>query len=120
MPVKPIPEPTPTPQISVAGVNRSRITGSFAISAWAQKRDDEDAPPQLLGVEPVLSRWHVAGCGNCQAHLQAGAHVPLEGWSKEDVDNVEIYALVHTRANPLGKLWDSRKLRITLPGEYEW
>jgi tyrosinase len=59
--------------VHVAGIDRSKIRGSFLISAYAEV----DGERQLLGHEAVLSRWHVAGCANCQNHLKASADFRL-------------------------------------------
>ena len=92
--------PKPSPVLSIRGINRGAISGSFAISAWAFTSNL--LPPQLIGTEPVLSRWLATGCANCQNHLDATAHIPLEGWSDEDAANTAFEARVHTRANPGG------------------
>jgi len=92
--------PTPSPVLSIRGINRGAISGSFAISAWAFTSNL--LPPRLIGTEPVLSRWLATGCANCQNHLDATAHIPLEGWSDEDATNTAFEARVHTRANPGG------------------
>lgn len=55
--------------LHVAGVDRSKIRGSFVISAYAEV----DGERRLLGHEAVLSRWHVEGCANCQTHLKTSA-----------------------------------------------
>ncbi len=55
--------------VSVTGINRARIRGSFLISAFANINGKQ----QHLGTEAILSRWHVEGCANCQTHLEATA-----------------------------------------------
>ncbi len=65
----PIPPPAPGPIVQVRGVNRGRIAGSFVIAAHAEI----DGEKHLIGYEAVLSRWHVAGCANCQLHLESKA-----------------------------------------------
>ena len=89
-----------TSHISVSGINRGAINGSFVISAWAFVGNN--APPVLVGVEPVLSRWHVAGCANCLTHIEAQAYVPLKGWDPDEVNNTSFQFLVHTRTAPRG------------------
>ena len=59
--------------LHVSGINRASIRGSFLIHAYAYI----DGKRQLLGTESVLSRWTVAGCANCQAHLQVRAFFRL-------------------------------------------
>lgn len=60
----------PQQVVSVRGINRTTIRGSFLISAFATV----DGTRHHLGTESVLSRWHVEGCMNCQTHLEARAH----------------------------------------------
>lgn len=92
------------PFLSSSGVNRGAIAGSFVISAWAV--DPETKREQLVGVEPVLSRWHVSGCSNCQNHLESRAHFQLTGWSIEDAEKATFVAKLHTR----GGTRDGRRL----------
>lgn len=91
----------PSPHLRVSGVNRASIGGSFAISTWAFKSNSE--PLQLVGLEPVLSRWHVSGCANCNNHLEVKAFVPLTGWSHEEAEQTSFEVMVHTRDNRQGK-----------------
>jgi len=57
----------------------------------------------LIGAEAVLSRWHVAGCANCQNHLAIQAHIPLpEAWTEDDVQKARVYVRLHTRDQPEG------------------
>lgn len=91
----PLPVPKAAPILATSGVNRGAIAGSFVLSAWAV---DAKGNEQLVGAEPVLSRWHVSGCSNCQNHLQARAHFSLTGWSKRDAEKTKFVARLHTRA----------------------
>lgn len=74
--------------VSVRGVNRAAIGGSFLISAFGNVGGER----RHLGSEAIFSRWHVEGCMNCQTHLEGRAHIPIH----EDVaavldpDSVEI------------------------------
>ncbi|RDA88732.1 hypothetical protein CP532_4059 [Ophiocordyceps camponoti-leonardi (nom. inval.)] len=90
----------PGPQLLISGINRGAISGSFSISAWAL--DDKGQPSQMVGIEPILSRWHVSGCANCQSHLEVRAHLPLEGWSNEKAEKTKFKILIHTRDHPEG------------------
>jgi tyrosinase len=74
--------------ITVRGINRASIRGSFLISAFATA----DGRRQHLGTEAILSRWHVEGCMNCQTHLEARAHFLLLGEAAKTLgaDAVEI------------------------------
>lgn len=62
-------------RVHVTGVSRGAIRGSFLISAFGTIGGRK----QHLGTEAVLSRWHVEGCMNCQAHLNASAVIPVRG-----------------------------------------
>ena len=104
------------PHISITGINRAAVSGSFIISAWAFKSNS--SPPQLIGTEPILSRRHVSGCANCQSHLEVRAHLPLEGWTSEEAEKTSFQVLLHTRASPggLGSLkGKAPNLRVVTP-----
>ncbi|HET9441802.1 MAG TPA: tyrosinase family protein [Acidimicrobiales bacterium] len=79
--------------ISVRGVNRAAISGSFLISAFA----DVDGVRQHIGTEAILSRWHVEGCMNCQTHLEARAHFPIHEHMVAALDPDSVRIEVHTR-----------------------
>ena len=80
--------------VHVAGIDRSKIRGSFLIATWAEL----DGKKQLIGLEPVLSRWQVSGCANCQTRLRVSADSPLPPTA--DVSSVAVE--VHTRDGLLG------------------
>ena len=80
--------------VHVAGIDRSKIRGSFLIATWA----DLEGKKQLIGLEPVLSRWQVAGCANCQTKLRVSADLLLPPTA--DPGSVEVE--VHTRDGLLG------------------
>jgi len=88
------------PHLRVSGINRTTIAGSFAVSVWVTRPDPEDN--QFVGIEPVLSRWHITGCANCNNHLEFMAHMPLMGWPPEDAENASFEVMVHTREGVLG------------------
>src|SRR5581483_5762663 len=58
-----------TRTVTVRGINRARIRGSFLIQVFAHIGGKK----RHVGSEGVLSRWHVEGCANCQTHLEARA-----------------------------------------------
>ncbi|HEX8646234.1 MAG TPA: tyrosinase family protein [Thermoleophilaceae bacterium] len=62
-----------TRSVHVEGLDRSKLRGSFVISAFAEV----DGEMQAVGHEAVLSRWQVEGCANCMSHLDAGADFAL-------------------------------------------
>ncbi|KAK4186211.1 hypothetical protein QBC35DRAFT_501904 [Podospora australis] len=94
-----LPHPA-APVLRVSGANRAAIRGSFVISTWA--RTEPGQPDRLVDVEPILSRWHVSGCANCQTHLDAGTHIALRGVTAESARETEFYAMLHTRDNMKG------------------
>jgi tyrosinase len=55
--------------VLVRGINRGALAAHYLISAFA----NVEGIRQHLGTEAVHSRWHVEGCANCQAHLEARA-----------------------------------------------
>ena len=103
-PNTPIP-PFPTgPVVQVSGINRGAIAGSFVIAAHAEIAGET----QLIGYEAVLSRWHVAGCANCQLHLESMAAFPVPQHlhallaQASPRDETTITASVHTRGGLQG------------------
>jgi tyrosinase len=89
----------PTRMVTVRGLNRARIRGSFLISVFAHV----DGKKQHVGTEGVLSRWHVEGCANCQTHLEARASIGLHGALAQQADKTQFEAEVHTRDGVLGQ-----------------
>ena len=86
------------PRVHVSGINRTSISGSFLITAFAEI-DGERTP---IGSEAVLSRWHVDGCANCQTHLLAGATFPLHGLPAGQAGGGAIEVEVRTHGGLLG------------------
>jgi tyrosinase len=80
--------------VHVAGIDRSKIRGSFLIATWAEL----EGKKQLIGIEPVLSRWQVTGCANCQTKLRVSADLTLP--TAADPGSVAVE--VHTRDGLLG------------------
>jgi tyrosinase len=89
----------PSRIISVRGINRAGIRGSFLISAFAEM----DGKLQHVGTESVLSRWHVEGCANCQTHLEARAAIPLRGAQLASLDKPKVQVEVRTRHGRVGE-----------------
>ena len=81
--------------LHVGGVDRAKLEGSFLIAAFA----DVDGERRLIGVEPVLSRWHVEGCANCQTHLNASADFRISTETAE-ANGVEVE--IHSRTGVIG------------------
>jgi tyrosinase len=83
----------PVKALHVSGLDRSRIAGSFLISAYAEVDDQK----VYLGSEAVLSRWSVKGCINCQAHLETKAAIRLHGLEDAAPAKTVFSVEVHTR-----------------------
>ncbi len=81
--------------VHIGGIDRSKIRGSFLIATWA----DLDGEKQLIGLEPVLSRWQVLGCANCQTKLKISADLHLP----PTADPGSVAVEVHTRDGVLGQ-----------------
>jgi tyrosinase len=58
---------------------------------------------QHLGTEAVLSRWHVAGCANCQTHLEAKAFIGVPQLRAKAAEDGQIEVEVRTRDGLLGQ-----------------
>jgi len=71
-----------------------------------------DGKRHHFGTEPVLSRWHVAGCANCQTNLEAKAFIGLSRLPEEAIRAAHIEVEVHTRDGLLG---EHRVLAAALP-----
>jgi tyrosinase len=89
----------PSRMVTVRGINRARIRGSFLIEVFAHI----DGKKRHVGSEGVLSRWHVEGCANCQTHLEARASIPLRGALAERADSLQFEVEVRTRDGLLGQ-----------------
>jgi tyrosinase len=89
-----------TKTVSVRGIDRGTIRGSFLISAFANL----DGRRQHVGTEAVLSRWHVDGCANCQTHIEARAAISLHtlGAAAATVGKDQIEVEIRTRDGRLG------------------
>jgi hypothetical protein len=83
------------PTLRIPNINRGNIAGSLFISTWANN--------ELVDVEPVLSRWHVQGCENCQTHLNMRTFVPLYGWTNEEAKKAKFKVQLHTRDHMQGE-----------------
>jgi tyrosinase len=52
--------------VHISDISRADRAGSFVIRTFARKPSGEEVE---IGRDAVLSRWSVAGCRNCQGHL---------------------------------------------------
>ena len=81
--------------LHVAGLERAKIRGSFLIAVYAEI----DGEKRLIGHEAVLSHRHIAGCANCQGHLQVSADFRVPD---KHVANGALRIEVRTHEGPLG------------------
>jgi tyrosinase len=86
--------------IRISGLSRGDAKGSFYLSAWASDPDTDD-DPKLVALVPVLSRWHVGGCANCNNHLNVTA-IASVGMSSREAQRRNFEVLVHTRGRKYG------------------
>ncbi|CDW85170.1 tyrosinase [Stylonychia lemnae] len=61
-------------RLEVRGINRAYIKGSFIIAQY----EIIDGEKQYVGAVPILSRWNVQMCENCQYHLDVQAYFEVE------------------------------------------
>lgn len=99
--------PSPANVIRVSGVNRLRHEGSFVVRTYVRKGDKE----YEVGMDPVLSRWKVQGCLNCQNHLEVKSYVPIHqefldalGVDKLDDKGIVVEARVQTHGTSTQRL----------------
>lgn len=67
------PAAAPGRVITVSGVNRAPVRGSFLVSVFG----NVDGRKVHLGTEAVLSRWNVRYCANCQTHLDVTTYIEV-------------------------------------------
>jgi tyrosinase len=65
------PAPATGKVVSVTGINRALVRGSFLVSVFGNVNGRQ----VHLGTEAVLSRWNVLYCANCQTHLDVNTFV---------------------------------------------
>ena len=59
----------------VHNISRTQYEGSFVVRLYARGYDGKEVE---VGREPILSRWNVKGCRNCQDHLDVDMYVPID------------------------------------------
>jgi len=89
-------KPATSPILSLGGLNRANMGGSFLIGVWGKQADGSRA---LLGTEAVLSRRHITGCANCQNHLEVSTHLALHGLEKDQAKRENIEVKVYSRSS---------------------
>ena len=72
------------------------------MTVWGDVNGD-GKKDKLIGLEPVLSRQHVDGCGNCQTYLGVKTFINMHAMA--DVENIDdrVEVRLHTRADPSGR-----------------
>ncbi|MFZ0230841.1 MAG: tyrosinase family protein [Mycobacterium sp.] len=89
------PEAAPGKIVSVSGINRAPVRGSFLVSVYGNVGKQQ----VHLGTEAVLSRWNVEYCANCQTHLDVTTYIevptsgtaPMAALSEEELADPTTY-----------------------------
>jgi tyrosinase len=84
-----------TKVVHVSGINRAPIKGSFIVAVYATIGGKK----YLLDINSVLSRWAVAGCANCQTHLDVKSASALHHLTERSVANATFDVEVITKAS---------------------
>ena len=58
------------------GIDRAQYTGSFVVRTYA--KGPGHAEEVEIGRDPILSRWNVKDCANCQSSLNVVSFTPLD------------------------------------------
>ncbi|PLB44561.1 Di-copper centre-containing protein [Aspergillus steynii IBT 23096] len=70
----------PNRLFAVSNINRADYEGSFVIRTYAttDHLESQDITVSVeVGREPILSRWNIENCANCQNHLDAVSFIPI-------------------------------------------
>lgn len=59
----------------VHNISRMQYEGSFIVRLFARGYNQQEVE---VGREPILSRWYLPGCPNCQDHLDVELYVPID------------------------------------------
>ncbi|KXX74208.1 Tyrosinase [Madurella mycetomatis] len=86
--------------LSVGSINCAAISDPFAVSAWVVSFNVGQS--KFAGAMPVLSRWHTAGCANCQKHLDVRGHFPLLDLMQDEAERTTFEIRVYMGDNPFG------------------
>ncbi|KAK6828737.1 hypothetical protein RU639_003445 [Aspergillus parasiticus] len=94
--------------VKISSIFRNKHKGSFVIRTYATGPGCPE--PIEIGREPILNRWNVSQCANCQNHLEAVSMIPLDAemlavllgddWEKENrtVDEIKYQVEIHARS----------------------
>ncbi|KAA8649292.1 hypothetical protein EYZ11_011394 [Aspergillus tanneri] len=63
-------EASALPIVRFSGISRAQRPGSFVVCTVTDAGNGEE----VVGVEPVFSRWHVPSCANCSNTLEVTGH----------------------------------------------
>jgi tyrosinase len=104
-----------TRSVHVEGLDRSKLRGSFVVSAFAEV----DGEMQAIGHEAVLSRWQLGHCANCMAHRSVSADFPLPANARATAEGTTdaVQVKVTTRADVLAMSESSRAVAEAMPAE---
>ncbi|CEI60317.1 Tyrosinase [Fusarium venenatum] len=86
--------------VRVHDINRSDYAGSFVIRTHIKLPNGSTVE---VGREAVLNRWNVAGCSNCQNHLNENSFIPIDGKTMDNLkgengtDNIKFEVQIQTR-----------------------
>ncbi|KAI8205931.1 Tyrosinase [Colletotrichum sp. SAR 10_77] len=90
-----------------------KIRGSFIVSTWVKGQNGE--AEKVIDIKPILSRWEVDSCENCQNYLDVRSHTQLTNFTEEEIEDMDFFALVHTREYPDGiDTIDGRPIEVEL------
>jgi tyrosinase len=76
------PAPKSDKVLTISGINRATINGSFVIMAYATV----NGVKYLVGTQAVLSRWKVTACRNCMTHLEVSCTFSLAQFTEDEVN----------------------------------
>ena len=86
-------------------IDRAQYAGSFVVRTYAK---GPGHPGKVeIGRDPVLSRWNVQGCANCQSHLLVQTYVPVDTYLLDVLKgdgneaDIEYSTAIHTHDNIL-------------------
>ncbi|KAJ4089828.1 hypothetical protein NW760_012624 [Fusarium oxysporum] len=85
----------------VHNISRADYAGSFVIRTHVELPDGRNVE---VGREAVLSRWNVAGCRNCQDHLDENSFISIDKKTMEtlkgnndDKENIKFHVQIQSR-----------------------
>ena len=80
--------------LQIVDLDRSAFRGPFLIHVYFKRT--ADAKEELIGMEPVLKRWDMSNCRNCQNRYKTDFKIDLTKLA-EDVSNIDEQIVVKFR-----------------------